>query len=45
MRIVLMSGYSGAAMTSHGQIPSDVAFLEKPFTPDSVLAKIRAALD
>jgi two-component system cell cycle sensor histidine kinase/response regulator CckA len=45
MRIVLMSGYSGAAMTSHGQIPADVGFLEKPFTPDSVLAKIRDALD
>jgi signal transduction histidine kinase/CheY-like chemotaxis protein len=45
MRAILMSGYSGAAMTSHGQIPSDVAFLEKPFTPDSVLAKIRSALD
>ena len=45
LRIVLMSGYSGAAMTSHGQIPADVAFLEKPFTPDLVLAKIRAALD
>jgi signal transduction histidine kinase len=45
MRAVLMSGYSGAAMTSHGQLPTDVAFLEKPFTPDSVLAKIRSALD
>jgi two-component system, cell cycle sensor histidine kinase and response regulator CckA len=45
MRAVLMSGYSGAAMTSHGQLPADVAFLEKPFTPDSVLAKIRSVLD
>jgi len=45
MRAVLMSGYSGAAMTSHGQLPVDAAFLEKPFTPDSVLAKIRSVLD
>ena len=45
LRAVLMSGYSGAAMTSHGQLPPDTSFLEKPFTPDTVLAKIRAALD
>jgi CheY-like chemotaxis protein len=45
MRAVLMSGYSGAAMTSKGQLAVDAAFLEKPFTPDSVLAKIRDVLD
>jgi DNA-binding NtrC family response regulator len=45
LRAVLMSGYSGAAMSSHGKLPEDVSFLEKPFTPDSVIAKIRSALD
>jgi signal transduction histidine kinase/DNA-binding response OmpR family regulator len=45
MKLILMSGYSGAALQHHEDVPRDVAFLEKPFTSTAVLRAVRAALD
>ncbi|HEY2734788.1 MAG TPA: ATP-binding protein, partial [Polyangiales bacterium] len=45
MRVLLMSGYSGTAMTRHGELRSDLPFLEKPFNPDAVARKVREVLD
>jgi signal transduction histidine kinase/ActR/RegA family two-component response regulator len=45
MRVLLMSGYSGTAMAWQGELRGDMAFLEKPFNPDVVAAKVRAVLD
>jgi DNA-binding NtrC family response regulator len=45
MRVLLMSGYSGTAMTRHGELQSDFPFLEKPFNPDTVARKVREVLD
>jgi CheY-like chemotaxis protein len=45
MRVLLMSGYSGSAMTRHGELRSDIPFLEKPFNPDTIARKVREVLD
>jgi two-component system cell cycle sensor histidine kinase/response regulator CckA len=44
-RVVYMSGYTDNAITQHGVLDSDVAFVQKPFTPDSLIRKIRQVLD
>jgi two-component system cell cycle sensor histidine kinase/response regulator CckA len=45
MRVLLMSGYSGTAMMRHGEIRSDIPFLEKPFNPETITRKVREVLD
>jgi len=45
LRVLYMSGYSGAAVARHGAIAEGVAYLEKPFTVSSLTAKVRDALD
>ena len=37
IKTVLVSGYSSADL----EIPTDYAFLEKPFTPDALIATLR----
>jgi two-component system, cell cycle sensor histidine kinase and response regulator CckA len=44
-RVLYISGYTDDALAHRGVIGTDVAFLEKPFTPDSLLRKIRETLD
>jgi two-component system, cell cycle sensor histidine kinase and response regulator CckA len=45
MKILYMSGYTDDSTVRHGVSNSDIAFLQKPFTPGSLAAKVRAVLD
>lgn len=44
LRVVLMSGYTDDAVVRNGLAESGRAFLQKPFTPASLLQKIRDVL-
>ena len=43
MRVLLVSGYAGDELAHHGAV--DAAFLQKPFTPESLIHAVRDALD
>jgi PAS domain S-box-containing protein len=45
MKVLYMSGYTEDAIVRHGVMDAGTAFLEKPFTPDSLAKKIRELLD
>jgi two-component system cell cycle sensor histidine kinase/response regulator CckA len=44
IKVLFMSGYTGNAIAQHGTLDPDVAFIQKPFTPEALCAKVRAAL-
>ena len=44
-RVLYISGYTDDALAHRGVIGPDVAFLEKPLTPDSLLRSVRDVLD
>jgi len=45
IKVVYMSGYAADALGHHGKIDLDMAFLQKPFSPDTLLRTVRAILD
>jgi two-component system, cell cycle sensor histidine kinase and response regulator CckA len=45
LKIVFMSGYTEQAVGNHGVFDPEAQFLQKPFTTDSLLRKVRAVLD
>jgi hypothetical protein len=44
-RVMFMSGYTDDAIARHGVLEAGTDFLEKPFAPAAVAARVRAALD
>jgi PAS domain S-box-containing protein len=44
-RVLYMSGYANDAIAHHGVLEPGVELLAKPFTPSSLLAKVRSVLD
>jgi hypothetical protein len=45
LRVLFVSGYSGEALAHHGILDPDLAYLEKPFSPDALAIKVREVLD
>jgi PAS domain S-box-containing protein len=45
LRVVFMSGYAERAFTSNGSIPSGTGYLEKPFTVETLMRRLREVLD
>ena len=42
--VVYMSGYTDDAIVRHGILEENIIFLQKPFTPESLIGKVREAL-
>lgn len=45
IRVLFMSGYGPGAMAERGLLRESVAFIQKPFTLESLASKVRVALD
>ncbi len=44
-RVLFTSGYPEKALSHHGETVAGIAFLHKPYTPDSLARKVREVLD
>ena len=44
VRVMFMSGYAQSVLDANGSVPDGVVLLEKPFTEQNLLAKVREAL-
>ena len=45
MPALFMSGYTPDVIDNHGELRPGFAFLQKPFTPEALLLKVREILD
>jgi two-component system cell cycle sensor histidine kinase/response regulator CckA len=43
-RVLYTSGHAGTTIAEHGILDGDIAFIGKPFTPDSLALKVREVL-
>jgi len=44
-RLIFMSGYTGDGVVRHGVLDASLAYVQKPFTPQTLTRKIREVLD
>ncbi|MDX1632887.1 MAG: PAS domain S-box protein, partial [Thermoanaerobaculia bacterium] len=44
MKVLVMSGYTEESPGSRGDLPPDVGFIQKPFTPETLLAHLQEML-
>jgi two-component system, cell cycle sensor histidine kinase and response regulator CckA len=45
VRILCMSGYTDDSILRHGVLEATMAYLQKPFTPETLTRKVREVLD
>ena len=45
IKVLFISGYTADAVVRHGVMESEIAFLQKPFTPTTLAQKVREVLD
>jgi signal transduction histidine kinase/CheY-like chemotaxis protein len=45
IKILYMSGYTAQAIVHHGELDANTFFIQKPFTPSSLSAKVREVLN